>query len=213
LQRLELCRTTPSHSCSRRRHPPRHLQFENVHAQHSIAALLSLALRQSGKEKNNPIALSIQRIVQTRGPALSLATASLDSSSPTAFPADQPSSITSSALSSFTVSNSFRIFVILLGDTSRATANVCADLTLSPMSRYSLASWKTTFDSSGDVSRSASRSCAASCVQFSRAKHHKSRSINTRFSVLRKKVITNLISLHGDKHFRSMITHKGIVLR
>lgn len=73
-------------------------------------------------------------------------------------PADHPSSITSSALSSLTVSNSFRILFRLLGDTSLATASVCADFTLSPISRYTFASWKMTFDSSGDVSRSASKS-------------------------------------------------------
>lgn len=52
-----------------------------------------------------------------------------------------PSSITSSAASaSLTVSSSFLILLTLFGDTSRATASSCADLTSSPSSRYTFAS-------------------------------------------------------------------------
>lgn len=76
----------------------------------------------------------------------------------------QPSSIWSSLLSSsFAVSISFLSLLALLGDVSRAMASQCADFTSSPISRYTFAIWNTTLDSSGDESRSCSRSSRASC--------------------------------------------------
>ena len=74
---------------------------------------------------------------------------------------DQSSSIASTS-SSLLSSSKRSIFLTLFGDTSRATANSCADLTLSPSSRYALASWKTTLDSSGDRSLKNSKSWTAS---------------------------------------------------
>jgi len=78
--------------------------------------------------------------------------------------APYPSSIRSSLpSSSFTVSMSFFNLFPLFGDKSRAMASHCADLASSPISRYTFASWNTTFDSSGDESRSLCRSSTASC--------------------------------------------------
>ena len=72
-----------------------------------------------------------------------------------------PSSILSS---SRTLSSNFLILCTLFGDMSRATASVCADLVSSPTSLYTLASWNTTFDSSGAVFLRYSKSSIAACT-------------------------------------------------
>ena len=51
----------------------------------------------------------------------------------------------------------------LLGEMSRAIARCCAARTSSPIIRNSFASWNTTLDSSGAMSRNRTKSFSASC--------------------------------------------------
>src|SRR5712671_1825848 len=122
----------------------------------------------------------------------------------------QPSSISSS--SSLTVSISFWSFLTFFGDTSLAAASIWADLTSSPINRYARASWKITFDSSGDESRRYSRSFTAA-YQSTEKERGKKVSGPFRRSSYVELHHAHLISLHRDKHFRSPITHKCVFRR
>lgn len=48
------------------------------------------------------------------------------------------------------LSASLLIFARLFGATSHTSASSCVNFTLSPVSRYTFASWNSTFDSPGD---------------------------------------------------------------